>query len=325
MKPLLPTIIALLCLTLCPAFAGHNQRQAAKKQPRSTDVSSPQPRPWFVKALRIIGLIAGIYVCLLVLMLFFKDRFIYHPVRYSAKNWEKPGSVDECWMETEDGLRLNAWWRPADAPENAPTLLWLHGNAGNITHRSESLAMFPDSLNILLIDYRGYGKSQGHPSEEGLYMDGEAGYRYLINERDVSPDRIIAYGRSLGTTVALDVALRQRVAALILESPFCSAGDMAQHMFPFIPGRLLLSDRFNNVSRIAELDVPLLVVHGKKDRIVPFKQGRAVYDAAPQPKDFLPLPAAGHNDIHTVGGTQYFQQLLAFCRKYTTQDPPPQD
>jgi hypothetical protein len=253
----------------------------------------------------------------MVVLFLLKDRLIYHPVRHPAGDWERPAlGVSDCTIETTDGLQLHAWWRPATDPGASPTLLWFHGNAGNVTHRAENLSMIPASLNVLLLDYRGYGKSQGHPSAQGLYLDGEAAYRYLSEEKGVTPSRIISYGRSLGTSVALHVAVEKPVAGLILESPFLSAGAMAQEMFPFFPARLF-PNIFDNAGRITRLKVPLLIIHGKKDKVVPFEHGKALYEKAPQPKEFLALPQAGHNDNYTSGGPEYFRTISEFARRWT--------
>lgn len=319
MKYILPALLILLSLATTHLAAENNPTD---RKATTADTSLDQPQrdrkkrtPWPVRVLRLIGVVAGIYVCFILVLFLLKDRFIYHPIRHPRGNWEQPAlHVEDCTFGTSDGLRLHAWWRPAEDPDHAPTLLWFHGNAGNLTHRAENLSMIPRSVNVLLVDYRGYGKSQGHPTEKGLYLDGEAAYRYLTEERDIEPDHIIAYGRSLGTAVALQVATEREVAGLILESPFRSAGAMAHHMFPFIPGRLMLPGVFDNAARIGNLEVPLLVIHGRKDRIVPFKQGRALYDQAPEPKRFHPLPHAGHNDTYAAGGPDYFPTITGFAR-----------
>ncbi|MGD2176000.1 MAG: alpha/beta hydrolase, partial [Candidatus Brocadiaceae bacterium] len=197
-----------------------------------------------------------------------------------------------------------------------PVVLWCHGNAGNITHRAENLDLLARrGLAALLFDYRGYGQSQGRPCEDGLYADGEAAWRYLTGERGVAPGRIVCFGRSLGAAVALRVATLHRVAGLIVEGAFESAPAMARSMFPLIPVWPLMRNNFDNLGRIGDLDVPVLVVHGEEDGVVPVSQGKAVFAAASEPKKLYVVQGADHNDTYAVGGAAYFEQIESFCRE----------
>ncbi|MFP4026190.1 MAG: alpha/beta hydrolase [Candidatus Brocadiia bacterium] len=273
---------------------------------------------WFQPILTLVGLALGIYVSFIIMILLFEPRFIYHPSRKPAVPWEEPGiTVEDCWLKTEDGWKLHGWW--LEATEEAPTLLAFHGNAGNLTHRVEYLHLLRrKGFNVLMIDYRGYGQSQGHPSETGLYKDAKAAYKYLTEEKKIAPGRIIAFGRSLGTAVALNLALSEPVVAVILESPFASAKVMAKKMIPFVPVSRFIRSDFDNAGRVSELEKPILVIHGDRDRVVPFEQGRAVFEATKEPKEFYRIGGAGHNDTYQVGGKVYFDRLMSFCRESMT-------
>ena len=262
-------------------------------------------------AVALAAVLLGVMVALL------ENRFIYYPTRGPVGGWEPAGiEVEQCAFQTTDGLTLHAWWYEDKAALASPVLLWFHGNAGNLTHRAENLRMLAGrGLDVFLFDYRGFGKSQGHPSESGLYLDAEAAYTYLVQRRGIAPGRIVCFGRSLGAAVALYVSLRQQTAGLIMESPFESAQAMARKMLPVLPLWLVVRSRFDNVGRIANLTVPLLVVHGGTDKLVPMRQARAVFEAAPEPKSFYTVEGAGHNDTYLVGGARYIERLVAFCEE----------
>ena len=260
---------------------------------------------------------AGLYATIVFILLVFEPRFIYHPSREPDGGWAPPPGVEDWTVRTADGLELHGWWLPADR-SSSPVLLWFHGNAGNVTYCAELLSLLRGSgLGVFMIDYRGYGKSQGRPSEQGLYLDGEAAYRCLVEERGVEAGRIISYGHSLGSAVALHVALERPVAGLVLESPLADARTMARRIMPWVPVWPFVRSRFNNVGRIPGLHAPLLVIHGDCDETVPFEQGRAVFAAAPEPKKFFAVRGGGHNDNYLVGGRAYFDELIAFCRQCT--------
>ena len=268
-----------------------------------------------VKALRLAGRAVGLCIVLVLAMLLLEGCMVYHPMRLPPDAEVAPPGVEDCTIRTADGLDINAWWLPPAEAETGPVLLWFHGNAGNLTHRAENLALLGrGGLGVLAVDYRGYGKSQGRPSERGLYLDGEAAYRHLVSERGVAPGRIVCFGRSLGTAVALHVALKEPVGGLILESPLSSARAMARRMIPLLPVWLFIRSNFDNERRIRDLRVPLLVLHGDRDEIIPFEQGRAVFEAAAEPKEFYAIQGAGHNDTYVVGGRGYFEKFFDFSQ-----------
>jgi hypothetical protein len=272
---------------------------------------------------RLIVIVSATLVLISALLVLFERRFIYYPTREPVFSWQPPGlRVEECLFRTQDGLQLYGWWHPGrgdDDPPRRPVLLWCHGNAGNISHRAENLSLLADhGIAVMIFDYRGYGKNEGTPSEDGLYLDAEAAYRYLADERGVEPARIVCFGRSLGAAVALHLALNERCAGLILESPFANMRAMARHRLPFPPAWLFMRSKFDNLDLIRRVTVPVLVVHGDRDELVPFEQGKAVFAAAPEPKQFYVIRGAGHNDTYVVGGEDYFQRLRAFCKSCLT-------
>jgi hypothetical protein len=221
---------------------------------------------------------------------------------------------EDVYFETDDGRRLHGWFFPLK--EAGPVLLFCHGNAGNISHRLDNIRhLLRERLQVFIFDYRGYGKSSGHPSEEGLYRDGLAAFDHLVEEMHFPPGEIIPFGRSLGAAVAVEMALRREVTALIIESAFTSTRDMAKRIPIFIPFAPLLPANYHNLKKIRTLHVPKLIIHGDLDEIVPFSMGKRLFDAAPPPKYFIPLPGAGHNDTYVVAGKAYFEKLTAFARE----------
>lgn len=234
---------------------------------------------------------------------------IYYP---TARLEETPKdyalAFEDVRVTTEDGERLHGWYVPG---RRAVTLLWSHGNAGNISHRLGNLQRMHDRLGVgvLLFDYRGYGESTGVPSEEGTYRDARA-FRAWLRSRGPEPDAVVYFGRSLGAAVATALASEDPPAALILETPFTSVRTMANAT---VPGAgYLFRTRYDTLARIARIRVPLLVLHGDADEVVPLRQGRAVFDAAQEPKTFIVIPGAHHNDTYVVGGEPYWQAWESF-------------
>lgn len=206
--------------------------------------------------------------------------------------WGVP--YEEVQLLTEDNYRLHGWYIPH--PAATRTLLFFHGNAGNLSHRGESLAVFYRlGLNVLIIDYRGYGRSEGKPDEPGLYLDAAAAWRYLIEKRGLSAKQIIIFGRSLGGAVATQLALKVEPGALILESTFSSARAMAGQLFPLLTHVLLLRYSFDSEEKIRQLKSPLYIAHSPDDEIIPYRQGRKLYAAASSSKRFFEM-RGGHND-----------------------------
>jgi fermentation-respiration switch protein FrsA (DUF1100 family) len=266
----------------------------------------------------------------MVTMVVFEASMIFFPDRYPAGFWDVGAvsrgtgtSVEDCFFPTSDGETLHGWWcRPA-APGAAPdatsdtVLLWFHGNAGDLSQRADlmiELARIP--AQVFIVDYRGYGRSTGRPSEKGLYRDARAAWRYLREDRDVEADRIVVLGKSLGGAVAVDLAAEIDPAGLIVESSFTSVPDMAAHHYPFIP-RWLVRTKMSSLSKIGSVGCPILVIHSPADEVVPYEQGRGLFDAAPGDKRFFEVACARHNELWLVAGPDYFSALRDFlihCR-----------
>lgn len=246
------------------------------------------------------------------------DRFVYFPTAWEDQDWHELSQLplEETWFRAEDGTRLFGWYLE---PLNAEAvLLWCHGNAGSIIHRLDHLSRFySHGLACFLWDYRGYGRSEGSPSEEGLYLDVQAAYDHLASAKGVTAGRLIGYGQSLGAAVVAELALRRKVAGLILEAPFPSVAAVARRHYGGVPVDLLLRARYDLTGRLRRVQAPVLVLHGDQDSIIPMEMGRAVYDAANEPKEFYRVPGADHNDLYLVGGDDYFARFLHFARQAT--------
>jgi uncharacterized protein len=242
-------------------------------------------------------------------VLLFEKRLIYFPARaYDVTPVELGLAFEDVRLIAEDGVRLQAWFLPVRDAQW--TVLVSHGNAGNIGDRLDRALLMQARLraNVFLYDYRGYGSSEGSPDEEGTYRDARAAYRWLVAEKQIAAERLVIFGESLGCAVSLDLALAHPAAALVLEAPFTSIRDMARTtpLFALAP---FVRTRYDNLARVPGLRMPLLVVHGDRDRIVPLAQGRRLFDAAPEPKRFHAVAGAGHNDAYVVGGQSYWDEV----------------
>jgi hypothetical protein len=261
----------------------------------------------------VIAAVAALLIWTVVLMMF-EERFIYFPQKYPQGLYDQARSIPglrDCWIKTEDGLRIHGWFAPADSAR--ATFVMAHGNAGNISHRYPLLrSLQRHRFNVLMFDYRGYGRSEGSPSEEGIYKDGRAALDYALTLPEVRQDRLILWGTSLGGAVAVDVATNRHVAGLILESTFTSAKDVARLVYPFLPVQLFMHTRLNSVEKIKTVNTPLFVIHGSLDSIIPIGLGRKLFDAANEPKEFYEIPAADHNDTFFVGGDEYVSRIQKF-------------
>ncbi len=249
----------------------------------------------------------------------FERSMIYHP----DPNLElSPAAIglayNDITLTTSDGIRINSWWIPAE--NSRSTILFCHGNAGNISHRLESIRIFHQlDLNVFIFDYRGYGKSAGSPSEEGTYQDAAAAYDYLREYREISPGRIIIFGRSLGGAVAIELAGEKEAGALICESSFTSAVDMGKIIFSYLPADLLIFDKYDSISKVKELSLPKLFIHSREDDIIPFKQGERLFQAASPPKRFLEI-RGGHNEGFLESEEIYRKAIADFLRDVEDKD-----
>jgi fermentation-respiration switch protein FrsA (DUF1100 family) len=212
-----------------------------------------------------------------------------------------------------DGVRLSAWLLVPQA-DTARWILVLHGNAGNLAspgrpeHDRQLLRL---GLGVLALDYRGYGESDGTPSEAGLYTDARSAYDYLREVRGIPAERIILYGHSLGSAVAIELATRVPSAGLIVEGAFTSVPDRGGELYPYFPVGLIARNRFPSLARIGGIRVPLLVIHGRDDSTIPIAHGRRIFAAAPEPKSFLEVPG-GHDDAFEIGAGEYEEGIRRF-------------
>ena len=241
---------------------------------------------------------------------------LFAPDRYPVGFWNPAAhglDVEDVWFDAEDGTRLHGWW--IESPGASGTLLYCHGNNGNITNR---IAVLLDlrrlDLNILAFDYRGYGRSEGVPFEEGLYRDVRAAWDHLIAERAALPASILLFGHSLGGAVAVDGALHREVAGLVVQSSFTQVRDMARTIYPGVPLHYIARNQFRSIEKVARLAMPKLFIHGGADPTVPLPLGRTLYEGAAAPKEWYEVPRAGHSELHRHGGLRYYARLERFVR-----------
>jgi len=266
-------------------------------------------------ALRIL---VAAYIGFALVLYFFQARLVFYP-ETGREMIATPGAAglpyEDIRLTTGDGLGLHGWFIPAPQPRG--TVLFLHGNAGNISHRIDSLQMFHRlGYSTLIFDYRGYGDNGGTPSEAGTYRDAEAAWRYLTEQRHLSSCRIVLFGESLGGAIASWLAARQKPAALVIASGFTSVPDLAQHFYPYLPIRLLARIHYDTAENLRAVAAPVLIAHSPEDEIIPFGHGHALYAAANPPKRFLEL-AGGHNDGFIFMRESWVKTLASFLDEHT--------
>jgi hypothetical protein len=252
-----------------------------------------------------------------------QPRMIFFPYRdllATPVDWGM--QYEDVQLQSEDGIALHGWYLPSTGSNRV--LLFFHGNAGNISHRGESLAIFHRlGLNVLIIDYRGYGRSEGHPDEPGLYRDADTAWRYLRDTKGFSARQIIIFGRSLGGAVAARLTAQLEPASqpggLILESTLSSARDMARELFPLLSWITPLRFNFDTFESLKSIHCPLLVLHSPEDEIMPFEQGQKIFHAAKPPKTFHTM-RGDHNSGFLLSQPEYEQALAGFINKLAT-DP----
>jgi fermentation-respiration switch protein FrsA (DUF1100 family) len=267
-------------------------------------------------AWRIPLLVAGILGVTMFLGL--EKLALYFPERTIVATPHNEGiAYEDVWFPASDGVRLHGWLVPA--PDARTTIIWFHGNAGNISHRVNNISYLHRLLgvNVFIFDYRGYGRSAGHRfnlSEPATYRDGEGALAYLRSRKDLASTRFVYFGRSLGSAVAIELARQQPPAGLILETAFTSIKEMASIVAPYLPFPGLLRTKYDNLAKIPTVRVPVLILHGDQDEIVPYTLARRLFEAANPPKTFYTVHGAHHNDIYVVGGEPYFQAWGRFLK-----------
>ena len=247
------------------------------------------------------------------------DRVIFQPSPGIDLRPEQIGlEAEEVSLRAEDGTELHAFFLPSEGASRA--LLFLHGNAGNASHRLPNAAeLVRLGIHVLLLDYRGYGLSEGSPSEQGVYADARAGLAHLVARRGIPETRVVLFGRSLGGAVAVELARGRPLAGVILESTFPSAAEMARSVLGPL-GAILARGRFESDRKIGQVRSPLLFFHGDRDEVVDFALGQRLFEVAPDPKEFEVISGAGHNDTTLVGGRPYFARIGRFLDEVAPED-----
>ena len=270
---------------------------------------------------RRVAIALGIFATMILLMALFERSLIFFPTRYPDGMWDTETAargtgcvIEDHFFTARDGTRLHGWWcRRLESRSDDPVLLFFHGNAGNLSHRVDLLIELATRTpaSVFVVGYRGYGRSEGRPKEAGLYLDARAAWSHLTKGSGVGVDRIVIFGKSLGGGVAVDLALEAPAAGLIVESSFTSIPDMAGAHYPFVP-KFLVRTQMNSVVKVPLISIPKLFIHSQNDRVVPYRLGRELFDAAAEPKRFHEVVGAGHNDTWLVGGNEYFGALSRF-------------
>ena len=269
---------------------------------------------WILK-LVIVSL--GVYVFLSAYFYFIQSSLIYYPEMPGRNLASSPESIGLTYQNieliTEDDIKLHGWFIPNDKTKK--TVLFFHGNAGNISHRLESIKIFHQlGLNVFIIDYRGYGQSEGKTTEEGTYRDAEAAWNYLIETRGISNQQIIIFGRSLGAAIATWLANKHTPAGLIIESGFTSVANMGQKLYPFLPIRWLTHFSYDTREYVKNISCPVMIAHSSDDEIIPYDEALEIFHSAPEPKIFLDM-RGGHNDGFIVSGSDYIDGLRLFINQ----------
>jgi len=244
-------------------------------------------------------------------LLYVENHTIFYPMKAMGLAPSDGGlGYEDVFFYTKDNKRLNGWFIPSPAGARG-TLVFCHGNAGNISHRLEIIKIFNRTgLNVFIFDYRGYGRSEGRPSERGIYLDAEAAYEYILSRADVDKGSIIIYGESLGCAACIDVSAKVRPRAVILEGGFSNAKDIARESFPLLPQQLVFF-KFDNISKIKQINSPILVIHSMDDEIVPFANGQRLYEAANKPKRFYKI-RGGHNECVITYKEAFEKEVRSF-------------
>lgn len=263
--------------------------------------------------MRIIFLIVLLPVLVFFFVRFLERKNLYFPLQKIESTPKNIGlDYEDVSFQTKDGVQLSGWFISSENARAA--VIFCHGNGGNISHRLHNIKLLNSlSLDVLIFDYRGYGMSKGTPSENGLYIDTEAAYDYLVNEKKVSPRKILIYGESLGGAVAVDLAGKKELGGIIIEGGFTSVSDMAKRILPFIP-IFIYKTRFNSVEKIKNIRAPKLIFHSLDDEIVPFELGEKLFHAAAEPKEFVKI-RGGHNDALFISEKVFILKIDEFVKK----------
>lgn len=272
----------------------------------------------YIFVLKHLAFSGILLIILLVYIRLIERRTIFYPMKKIEFTPSDSGmKYEDIFFLTADGKKLNGWFVPSplsDAVKPRATLLYCHGNGGNISHRIEIIKMFNQlNMNVFIFDYRGYGKSEGSPSEKGIYLDVLAAYDYLLKRGDTEKNKIVVYGESLGSAVAIELASRVNIAGIICFGGFTSAVAVANEIFPFLG--VLITQKFISIPKIKKVSVPKLIIHSRQDEIVPFRHGEELFASANAPKEFLAI-RGGHNDAVFVSYNEFKTGIESFIKKY---------
>lgn len=273
-------------------------------------------------AATLLLLAAGAYAALALAIYLFQARLVYFP-QIARDVTTTPRVIglayEEVWLESAPGVRIHGWFVPRAAPKG--TVVFFHGNAGSIGLRVDWLRMFHDlGYAALVVDYRGYGRSEGEPSERGTYEDATAAWDHLVRTRGVAPGDIVIVGESLGGAIAAELAARTSPRALVIQSTFTSVPDLAAELYPFLPVRWLSRFRYDTRERLARVSAPVFVAHSPDDELIPFRHGQALHASAREPKTFLAL-AGGHNEAFIFVRPAWVGALAEFLRAHEPPAP----
>ncbi|MBP9854400.1 MAG: alpha/beta hydrolase [Candidatus Omnitrophica bacterium] len=259
--------------------------------------------------MKVLFLFLILVVGFLLFVIYLESKSVFYPAKNISHSPDEAGLPFEDVFIPIQGNCIHGWF--ISRPQHTKTVIFSHGNGGNIGDRLDKLYLFDRiGLNILIYDYQGYGKSTGNPSEKGLYQEAEAIYKYLTEERNIKPASIIVYGESLGGAVAVDLASKKDIGGLILDSTFSSARDMAKYIYPFIPG-FLVRTKLDSLSKIRWVKAPKLFFHSKADGTVPYELAQKLYNAADGKKKFVEIQG-GHNDNYEQSGETFYQEIKTF-------------
>jgi len=263
----------------------------------------------------VLAVIAGFILAKLLLLVIFQSKMVFMPTQEIVSSPKDIGlEYEDITFPASDLVNLHGWFIPSDKERGV--LLFCHGNHGNISYRLESIALFNRlGLSVFIFDYRGYGQSEGSPSEKGIYIDASSAWKYLTRTRKIKSDKIIVFGRSLGGAVAVNLANDIYPGALIVESSFTSAVDMAKIMYPYLPVSPIVRFKLNSIEKILNINCPVLVIHSPEDDIIPYWMGKKIYENAPQPKTFLEIEG-DHNEGFLTSGEKYTSGIKQFLSKH---------
>jgi len=274
----------------------------------------------------ILVVLAAAYMIWAVTLYLMQPKFLYRPVRQVTYTPDELGiKFENIMFKTSDNVQLNGWYIPAEGAEF--TILFCHGNGGNIMHRLDSINMFKDmGLNCFIFDYRGYGNSEGKPAEEGTYLDALAAYKWLTGHKKIPAENIIIFGRSLGAAIAAQLASKTDAKALVIESAFTSYVDIGKKFYPYMPVKLFARYRYPAIDYIKKVNRPVMVIHSRGDDTIPFEFGLELYQAANEPKEFVEIYGK-HNDAFLVSGEIYkkgWEKWLNFLKTTLMQSLHPE-